>query len=167
MGMKSPSIQSGMSGHRHSPTASSNSLCASLTLNDLAFGLGKGSQHSPKKQTEMLAHWTTYAAGGVKNDDSQREKILAAEAKLATQQQLEEVSLIDFEDPIDCTGRENQNPVNVETMVEMKNGRKKWTREFQPANNAKHGFGYDTTPSMDSSTSGRSSGQQSLEDLMD
>lgn len=167
MGMKSPSIQSGMARHRHSPTASGNSLCASLTSNDLTFGLGKGPQHSPEKQTEMLAHWTTYAAGGVKNDDSQREKISAAEAKFAMQQRLEEVSLIDFEDPIDCTGRENQNPVNVETMVEMKNGRKKWTREFQPANNAKHGFGYSTTLSMDSSTSGQSSGQQSLEDLMD
>jgi helicase required for RNAi-mediated heterochromatin assembly 1 len=167
MGIKSPSIQSGMSGHRHSPTASGNSLCASLTSNDLAFGLGKGSQHSPQKQTEMLAHWTTYAAGGVKNDDSQRENVLAAEAKLAMQQRLEEVSLIDFEDPIDCTGKENQNPVNVETMVDRKNGRKKWTQEFQPANNAKHGFGSSTTPSMDSSASGQSSGQRSFEDLMD
>jgi hypothetical protein len=163
MSMKSPSIQLGMSVHRHSPATSGNSLCASLTLNDLAFGLGTGSQHSPEKQTEMLAHWTTYAAGGVKNDDSQREKISAAEAQFSMQQQLAEVSLIDFEDPIDCTGRENQNPVNVET---MENGRKKWTQEFQPANNAKHGLDYITAPSIGSSTSGQSSGQQSLEDLM-
>ena len=99
-------------------------------------------------------------------DDSQREKISAAEAKFAMQQRLGEISLIDFEDPIDYTGRENQNAVNVETTVEMKNGRKKWTQEFQPANNAKHGFGYITAPSIGSSTSGQSSGQQSLQDLM-
>jgi helicase required for RNAi-mediated heterochromatin assembly 1 len=168
MSMKSPSTQPGTSAHRHSPATSGNSLCASLTFNDLAFGLGEGPQHSPEKHTEMLADWTTYAAGGVKNDDSQREKISAAEGGFTMQQRLAEVSLIDFEDPIDCTGRENQNPVNVETTVEMKNGRKKWDdQEFQPVNNAKHGFGYITAPSIGSSTSGQSSGQQSLEDLMD
>jgi helicase required for RNAi-mediated heterochromatin assembly 1 len=161
MSMKSPPIQPGVSGHRNSPTTSGNSLCASLTLNDLTFRPGKGPQHSPEKQTEMLTHWTTDAAGRVKNDDNQRQKISAAEVEFAVQQRPEEVSLIEFEDLIDCAG---WNPLNIETVVETKNERKEWAQQFQPANNAKYGYG--TTPGMGSSTSGQSNGQHSLEDLL-
>jgi helicase required for RNAi-mediated heterochromatin assembly 1 len=165
--MKDLSAPSGVSMAQHSPTPSGYSLCTQLASPDFAFGIGKRTQPSPEKQTQIVAHWTNFAAGGVKIDDSQREKLAAAEANLALQQRLSEASLIEFEDANDSDAKQYSGPVKSETVVEMKNGRKKWSQEYQPSCNAKPSFGYSTTPSIRSSESGQSSGRQSLVDLLD
>jgi helicase required for RNAi-mediated heterochromatin assembly 1 len=165
--MKDLSTQSGVSPVRHSPTLSDNSLCTQPTSSDFALGFGKGTQQSSEKQIQIVAHWTNFAAGGVKKDDSQREKLAAAEANSALQQRLSEASLIEFEDANESDGKQYSGTVKGETVVEMRNGRKKWLEEYQPSYNAKPGFGYSATPSIRSSESAQSSGRQSLVDLLD
>ena len=167
MAIQDQDTQMGKSTKRHSATSLGDSLCTPSTSPDLAFGFGQGSQQSPEKQTQTLADWATFTAGGIKKDDGQREKLAAAEARSAMQQRLSETSLIEFEDTNDVDEKRHSVPVKDETVVEMKNGRKKWFHEYQPANNAKHGIGYSTTLSISSSASGHSSGQQSLMDLLD
>jgi helicase required for RNAi-mediated heterochromatin assembly 1 len=151
----------------NSPTNFSASLCTPSISPDFAVGIGQGLQHSPEKQTQMVAHWTTFAAGGVKKDDSQREKLAAVESKLAIQQRIAEASLIEFEDANDIDEKHHSGPVKGESVVEMKNGRKKWSHEYQPSYNAKPDFGSSITPSVGGSASGQSSGRQSLVDLLD
>jgi helicase required for RNAi-mediated heterochromatin assembly 1 len=163
--MKDPTTHSAKD--RNSLHTSSNSLCTPSTSPDFASRFGKGAQPSPEKPTQMVAHWTSFAAGGVKEDDSQREKLAKAEAKFALRQQLAETSLIEFDDAKDGDGKQHSGPVKRETVLEMKNGRKKWSHEYQPIYNAKPGFGDSTPPSIRSSVSAQSSGRQSLVDLLD
>ena len=167
LAMEIPPAQPGIGPNLYSTANSGESLSTPSTSLDFPSGFGQGPQHSPKKETEILADWTSFAKGGVKKDDSQREKIAAAKTKLAMQQRLADASLIDFEDAKDPDADQRLSPVKNEIVQEMGNGRKKFTHEYLPDYTTEHGFGYSTTPSMRSSASGQSSGRQSLVDLLD
>ena len=165
--MEIPTTPAGVGTKRQPPNTFSEFLHTPSTPTDSAYGFEHGSRHSPEKQTEMLADWTSFAAGGVKRDDGQRGKLAATEAKLAMQQRLAEASLIDFEDESDPNGDQHSSSVLHESIEELKNGRRKFTHEYLPSYNAKQGVGYSATPSLGSSASGQSSGRQSLIDLLD
>ncbi len=136
----------------YSSNTSGTSLHTPSSTSGLGFGFGKGSQHSPEKQTLSCGQWATYAAGGVKKDDSRREKDAKKEAKLAQEQRMADALLIDFE---------AGSPVKNEKVEELKNGRKKYTEEYQPAMRGR-------SPSIsDGSVSGQSSGKGSLISLLD
>ena len=167
LAMKRPTTQPGVSQDRHSQTTSGHSLYTPSTSPDPALGFGKGRQVSPEKQTQMLACWTSFAAGGVKEDDSQREKVAAADTTAAMAQRVVEACLIDLEDANDSAGPQFPVPVKAETVVERKNGRKKWSCDFQPSYSTKPGLGYSTAPSIRDPESAQSSGRQSLVDLLD
>ena len=165
--MRDWTTQSSMSTERHSQTTSVDSLCTPSTPPDLAVGFGQGSQYSPEKQTQMVAHWTTFATHGVKEDDNQREKLATAEAKLAMQQRLAEAPLIEFEDADDIDGKQHFGPLKSEIVVEMKNGRKKWSHEYQPSHNATPSFDCTGTHSIGISACGQRDAPQTVVDLLD
>jgi len=83
-----------------------------------------------------------------------RDKYAAQEARLLQEQQTAEASLIDL-------GIEGC--VKNEKVVEMKNGRKKFTHEYQSPSYTQNSY---QTPSISgASASGQSTGEQSLLDL--
>src|SRR5207248_3291850 len=127
--IEGPIAQTGVSMKTLSPITSEDCLWTRSTSPEFTFDLGKGAQHSPERQTQRIEGWTIFAAGGVKEDDSQRQELAAAEAKLEIRQRLAEASLIEFEDMNDVDGKEHSRLVKGETVVEMRNGRKWFTKD--------------------------------------
>jgi hypothetical protein len=144
----------------------SYSSWTSPTSPGIAIGSGKDSQFSPEKPSHTVAQWTEFAAAEAKKDDSKRKALTAAEAGLEMQQRLAQGSLIELEDTNDVPEKHNSS-TQGETVVEMKDGRNKWPHGYRLSDDAKLGLSYTTTPSMQSSESGESSGRQILVDLLD
>ena len=117
-----------------------------------------GSLFSSELQAQMRAGWSTFAGGGVRNDDQQREHQAAERAQRSKQ------AATALLDSIDYAG--NESPLRGEKVLERANGRKKFTHQYQPHAQTSPGFGYATSPSPDGS--GASHGENSsTEQLID
>ena len=118
-----------------------------------------GSLISSELQAQMRAGWSTFAGGGVRNDDQLRESQAAERAQRSKQAATALLNNIDYAG--------NGSPVRGEKVINMANGRKEFAHQYYPNAQSSPGFGYATSPSPDGSgaSHGETSSTERLIDL--